>query len=88
MVNDDFRSVTPARVVLATARVIHVSKGIVMRWKKWVLGALLALPLPAAGYAYGQSLTRGDEPQESAGYVCLLTGEELPCPNCCPMNGK
>jgi hypothetical protein len=23
---------------------------------------------------------------EKAGYVCPITGEELSCPNCCPLN--
>jgi len=59
-----------------------------MSKKKWILSALLALPLAAAGLAYGQSLARADQPQKSAGYVCPWTGEELPCPNCCPVNGK
>ncbi|MBI4605340.1 MAG: hypothetical protein HY721_25530 [Planctomycetes bacterium] len=51
-----------------------------------MLTALLALPLAAAGLAYGQSLVRTGQPQNSAGYVCPLTGEDLPCPNCCPLN--
>jgi hypothetical protein len=59
-----------------------------MSKKKWLLSALLALPLAAAGLAYGQALVRGDHAQKNAGYVCPLTGEELPCPNCCPLNGK
>lgn len=58
-----------------------------MRTKKWLLGALLALPLAAAGLAYGQTLVKADQPQTS-GYTCPLTGEKLPCPNCCPLNGK
>ncbi|MBI4613739.1 MAG: hypothetical protein HY720_09030 [Planctomycetes bacterium] len=59
-----------------------------MRRKKWLLTGLVAVSLAAAGLAYGQTLVRADEPQENAGYVCPLTGEELPCPNCCPLNGK
>lgn len=59
-----------------------------MRRRKWLLSALLALPLVAAGLAYGQTLVRADQPQRSAGYVCPLTGQELPCPNCCPVSGK
>ncbi|MCC6311590.1 MAG: hypothetical protein IT345_11855 [Trueperaceae bacterium] len=58
-----------------------------MRMKKWLLGTLLALPLAAAGLAYGHTLVKADQPQNSA-YTCPLTGEELPCPNCCPLNGK
>lgn len=59
-----------------------------MRRKKWLLAALLALPFLAAGLAYGRTLVGADRPQQSAGYVCPLTGEELPCPECCPLNGK
>jgi hypothetical protein len=54
----------------------------------WV--ALLVVPLVVAGLAYGQSLMRGqaERPQqvEAQGYTCPVTGEELPCPNCCPLN--
>ncbi len=57
-----------------------------MRRRKLLLTALLALPLAAAGLVYGQSLVRTGQPQNSGAYVCPLTGEELPCPNCCPLN--
>lgn len=57
-----------------------------MHRRKWFLTALLALPVAAAGLVYGQSLVRTGQPQNSAGYVCPLTGEELPCPHCCPLN--
>ena len=55
--------------------------------KKWLLGALLALPLAGAGLAYTQARVDADQPQQSA-FICPVTGEELPCPNCCPLNGK
>ncbi len=50
--------------------------------RKWIWAALLALPLLVAGslaYARAQQTVEG-------GFVCPLTGEELPCPNCCPLN--
>jgi uncharacterized membrane protein len=59
-----------------------------MSKKRWILSALLALPLAAAGLTYGQALVRADHAQKNPAYVCPLTGEELPCPNCCPLNGK
>jgi hypothetical protein len=59
-----------------------------MRRRKWILTALLALPLAAAGLVYGQSLIGAGQSENSAGYVCPLTGEELPCPNCCPLNAE
>jgi len=30
---------------------------------------------------------RSIRPAQS-GYTCPLTGEQLPCPKCCPLNGK
>jgi hypothetical protein len=50
-----------------------------MNRRKWFWMTLLALPLGIAGglvYANAQART---------GYTCPLTGEELPCPNCCPL---
>lgn len=55
--------------------------------KKLLLGALLALPLAVAGLAYGQSHIEAAQPEPS-GYTCPLTGEELPRPDCCPLDGK
>ncbi len=46
--------------------------------RKWVWAVLVLLPLAvASGLVYANS---GD------GYTCPLTGEELPCPRCCPLN--
>lgn len=63
-----------------------------MRRKLWWT-ALLALPLAVAGLVYGQSLTAPQAEQapqkeeaKAEGYICPLTGEELPCPSCCPLN--
>jgi hypothetical protein len=50
--------------------------------RKWLWAALLGLPLVAvAGLAYANS-----QKAASGGFVCPLTGQELPCPKCCPMN--
>lgn len=50
--------------------------------RKWLWTALLALPLVAGG-----GLVYANSQQASAEtYVCPVTGEELPCPNCCPLN--
>jgi len=60
-----------------------------MRKKNWLWAALLAVPLAVAGITYGQTaLTDKGQAQEPAGYICPLTGEELPCPGCCPINEK
>lgn len=53
--------------------------------KHWRLAALLAVPLVVSGLAYGGTLVKAEAAQPSAGYVCPLTGETLPCPDCCPM---
>jgi uncharacterized membrane protein len=50
-----------------------------MNRRKWLWTALLALPLAVAGglvYANAQART----------YTCPLTGEQLPCEKCCPLN--
>ena len=59
------------------------SKEIQMK-RKLILTALLALPLAAAGFVYGHS--RQANNAHKAGYTCPITGEELPCPKCCPLN--
>lgn len=54
--------------------------------KTWMWIAVLGLPLAAAGAVWGSSIVKADRPQKDAGFVCPLTGEKLPCPNCCPAN--
>jgi len=56
------------------------------RRKMWLITGLLAVPLMAAGLVYAQTRVNADQPENTAGYVCPLTGEELPCPKCCPLN--
>ena len=46
---------------------------------KWLWAAVLALPLVVAGgLLYASSQARS--------YICTITGEELPCEKCCPLN--
>ena len=59
-----------------------------MESRRRLLTVLLALSLAAAGLLYGQTFFQAGETQKSTGYVCPLTGEELPCPNCCPLNDQ
>ena len=48
--------------------------------KKWLLGALLGIPVAVVGgLAYAKT-------SQTPSYTCPLTGEELPCPKCCPVN--
>jgi len=56
--------------------------------RKWLLAALFAVPLIGAGLAYAGGQSRGGESSEKAGFVCPLTEETLPCPNCCPARGQ
>jgi hypothetical protein len=49
--------------------------------RTWLWAALLALPLAVGGglvYAKSQAQT----------FICPLTGEELPCPKCFPLNNR
>ncbi len=60
-----------------------------MRKLAWL--SLLTLPLAVVGgLVYGKSSAQNDKPQQvsEAGYTCPMTGEQLPCPNCCPLNQK
>lgn len=53
-----------------------------MSRRTWLAAILAAVPL-AVGAVWGYS-----ERLFSAGYTCPLTGEELPCPKCCPLNNE
>mgnify|MGYP006969344035 CR=1 FL=1 len=50
--------------------------------RKLILTTLLALPLGIAGLVYAG--VQANAESNAAGYVCPVTGEELPCPKCCP----
>ena len=57
--------------------------------RKVICVGIIALSVAAGGFLYGKSLndTSSRAPQViEPGYTCPLTGEELPCPNCCPLN--
>jgi hypothetical protein len=48
-----------------------------MNRRKWLWTAVLALPLAVAGVVYAS---------QARSYTCPLTGEQLPCEKCCPLN--
>lgn len=60
--------------------------------------ALLAVPLAVGGFVLAGSQAapearpaQQEKPvvqlqTEAQGYVCPVTGDELPCPKCCPLN--
>jgi hypothetical protein len=51
-----------------------------MNRRTWLWASLVALPLAVAGgFVYANT-------QKPQTYMCPLTGEELPCPACCPLN--
>lgn len=51
-----------------------------MNRRNWLWAALLAVPVAVAGVVYANSHTRS--------FTCPLTGEQLPCEKCCPLNEK
>lgn len=53
--------------------------------RKWIWTVLAALPLAVAGGLVYANTHKADQ-QQSSGFVCPITGEELPCPKCCPLN--
>jgi hypothetical protein len=59
--------------------------------RKWIWAALAALPLAiVGGLAYAKSQSQSHEASSGAagGYICPITGQELPCPKCCPLNQR
>jgi hypothetical protein len=49
---------------------------------------LVALPLLVSGLLYAAWHSTGNRAApQTEGYICPLTGEELPCRECCPLNG-
>ena len=57
--------------------------------RKLLGAALVTLPLIAGGIVLASQQTKQEKQTQQAkeqGYICPATGEELPCPNCCPLN--
>lgn len=58
--------------------------------RKWLGPALAVLPLAiGGGLVVANSQTKTNDERVNAnqvgGYICPATGEELPCPFCCPL---
>lgn len=53
-----------------------------MNRRKWLWAALVAVPAAVGGIAYASTTN------VAKGYTCPVTGEELPCERCCPLNGE
>mgnify|MGYP000266771171 CR=1 FL=1 len=58
-----------------------------MRKMKWMAPLFLCVAA-VSGVAYANAGKQAGSVQEKPGYICPLTGEELPCPACCPANKK
>ena len=56
-----------------------------MNGRRRVLLALVLVPILAAGVVYGRDALKRPKNHGAGGYICPLTGEELPCPKCCPL---
>lgn len=58
--------------------------------KKMIGAALVALPLALGGFVLANSRVQSSDPSAQGaagrGYTCPVTGEELRCPHCCPLN--
>ena len=58
-----------------------------MNKSKWLGASAVALPIAIGGIVLAaQAREGGKAEQAEAGYTCPATGEELPCPKCCPLN--
>ncbi len=56
--------------------------------RKILWAVLLGLPLVVAGAVAFAGGTAASTQQVDEPFVCPLTGEELPCPKCCPLNDE
>lgn len=57
-----------------------------MRTSSWLLLGLLVLVSVGSWVAAEIRLNATTLANDAPGYLCPLTGEELPCPHCCPLN--
>lgn len=56
-------------------------------YRNWIGATLVALPLAISGLVFTAAQSAGDAKAANAeGIVCPITGEELPCERCCPLN--
>ena len=59
--------------------------------RKLIGAALVSLPLIVGGLALANAQKATDQQVDRANahqFICPITGEELPCPRCCPLNDK
>jgi hypothetical protein len=58
--------------------------------RKVLWACLAALPLVVGGLVFaGTQVNKAQgSPEAEEGFVCPITGEDLPCEKCCPLNGR
>jgi hypothetical protein len=56
-----------------------------MRKVLWTLLVVLSIAA-VSGFVYAKVQSRSDVAPAAGGFICPLTGEKLPCPQCCPLN--
>lgn len=56
--------------------------------RQWIMISVPFVGLIAGGLTYGYTVLAESNAEMGAAatYVCPVTGEDLPCPNCCPLN--
>lgn len=52
-------------------------------YKRLIAAALIGLPFAIGGIVYGTTPKVGSKAEP--GFICPVTGEDLPCPMCCPL---
>lgn len=55
-----------------------------MTRRKWIWAAMVAAPLAITGGVVYASVAT----PKATGYTCPITGEQLQCSECCPLNGE
>lgn len=58
--------------------------------RKLIYTSVLALPVAiVASFFVASAVGSAEQSRPKAGaYICPITGETLPCPNCCPLNRR
>ena len=54
--------------------------------KKLILVLVFAFPLAIGGLVYANTFNQSEPVKQPEGYTCPITGEDLPCEHCCPLN--
>ena len=55
--------------------------------RKLLMTTAITLPILVGVFVLAaQAREGGKEAQAKEGFTCPVTGEELPCPKCCPLN--